>query len=1311
MLKTNILISVILTAIFSSTISAQKNQISGGDNFTLMVSNEGKLLTWGANDYGQLGVNLQNQALQQSYSNTPITQPLINIKEVSAGKGNHALALNCEGQVYAWGRNNNGQLGNGTLGTDFNTNSIPTFVKRGEQVATVTSTDPSGLYLNNIESISSGSDVSYAIEKGTGKVLGWGRADGGMFGTANFGASTLTKDVYIKTPVYVKRENGAFLTNIVQIEVASGFCFALDKFGVVWSWGDTDYSKLGRPLTNNNNTPKPVLIDSVFTGNSSSTNSVKVNLSNIIKIAVGIDHCLALSKDGKVYSWGGDWASGQIGQGNNYQLSSDKAGRVVGIGVTSETGPFIGSDGTFAVDIAATMTSSAILLGDGRVITFGSNGNMNFSINRTIDSPIGYSLTCAINSASLPAGVLGVGICNNSTSCEPVSVSNSTEFPILVKTNSTSTLSNIASLSSGANTYFAKADDGTVYAWGFNRRGEIGNGTYTDNCYASSTGLSGLIEKSTFYCARKPNLGEDLKVCPTDINVKLSSKNVSNTLSYTYKWYKDGQVIPDSVKSSLIARNFGTYILEISDSRANVQAKCGICESQRDTIVVSELANPYTSTGCSNDIIASFEVNTPVNSKIKWYKNTSTATALNADSSSYITIAKSQTSISNYCGGSPILYAKDVSSYLGVLRPIAPTVTNSDNQGNSYLQIEVTQDITLKELSVLIQNQSNSQELNLIVEIFEHTTVNPSPSFQCFSCNSFDRFGPKATPIYTSTPLVFNASGDMNSMFSPVQIPLNKVLAPGSYWIRARLTKGYGILGFSGTPTLNNTMPVKWSVVENSDTKGLKAILAGRYGNIEGRGNVYNIKFSTGTAYECPLIPVCAKQICYAPEIEITGNGKVIKDGNGIQNLSNDNNTVFDPSPIFQSTEKEFYIKNRGNSPLNVTSVYVNGEGYSILKGFAGNLSPGDSAKIVVKFILNTSGSRFSGLIVESNDEDEAIYNFTIAASSFATELVVSSNENNIISEKTALDVSDNTLFGATSIANSIDKKFYLSDLDTDPNNLFIYNIEIVPNSKFKVTHSPSSPTQIGDNFIISYSSNTIGNDTATVRVFANDENSPYTFKIGAKTIATVDTTVCDGQSLKIGDYILTKKGQFALKTFKNTSYGDSTVKYNLAQIKQYPLSTFTIDGDLLKADATNSSYQWFTCNNGISNKINGATKATYIGTDKTNYLLETTKDECVSVSACRLLLVTSIENETALSGFNVFPSPSNTLLHIESINNQSSVNHFVITNLEGKIVFEEVEKFSSKTIETSGFSAGIYLLQIIDEKNKVSIYKVEITE
>ena len=79
-------------------------KVSCGDKFMAVISN-GSVVSWGANDYGQLGNDADIRA----------SEPHLvagDFKQISTDS-EHILALGVDNKVYSWGKNSIGQLGLG----------------------------------------------------------------------------------------------------------------------------------------------------------------------------------------------------------------------------------------------------------------------------------------------------------------------------------------------------------------------------------------------------------------------------------------------------------------------------------------------------------------------------------------------------------------------------------------------------------------------------------------------------------------------------------------------------------------------------------------------------------------------------------------------------------------------------------------------------------------------------------------------------------------------------------------------------------------------------------------------------------------------------------------------------------------------------------------------------------------------------------------------------------------------------------------------------------------------------------------------
>jgi alpha-tubulin suppressor-like RCC1 family protein len=153
-------------------------QLAAGLINSLALGSNGRVYAWGWNSDGQLG----NGSTSPSNVPVAVSAPAgTSFTQIAAG-GDHALALSSSGQLYAWGRNAEGQLGNGTT-----TNSdVPVAVSAGAIPAGAT-----------ITQIAAGYDDSFALTS-SGLLYAWGSNDEGILG--NGGATNSDVPVAVDLP-------------------------------------------------------------------------------------------------------------------------------------------------------------------------------------------------------------------------------------------------------------------------------------------------------------------------------------------------------------------------------------------------------------------------------------------------------------------------------------------------------------------------------------------------------------------------------------------------------------------------------------------------------------------------------------------------------------------------------------------------------------------------------------------------------------------------------------------------------------------------------------------------------------------------------------------------------------------------------------------------------------------------------------------------------------------------------------------------------------------------------------------------------
>jgi alpha-tubulin suppressor-like RCC1 family protein len=407
----------------------QVTGLSGGQDNSVALRSDGTVWTWGDNSTGLLGVG----SLTPAMSNVPVlcsTPP--DIVSVSA-MGSFALALKSDGTVWAWGENDQGQLGVTASGTP---NPMPTQVPG----------------ISNAIQISTGYRHALALLP-DGTVLAWGDNS-----SSQLGDGTTTSR---STPQVIPN-----LTGIVAISASSNHGVALDSDGFVWTWGDG--TEAGRPA--------PYSFAGVVPG-----------LTGIRSIAAGGLYTAALRFDGTVWIWGagpmiriddgtqltpmqllGLQNIQAIYGGNDCFLAVDSAGLLWGCGVN-----FLGSLGTGIGGLAPNPVQALDLTGISK-ISGGCNG-MALRADHTL-----WIWGSGIQ-GTLGNGQSGIGVM----------------APYRIQVPTPPGLNSPIGMSAGYGTILALNSDGTVWGWGYNQGNSLGSapvsGTYVSTP-VSIPGLSGITQ-------------------------------------------------------------------------------------------------------------------------------------------------------------------------------------------------------------------------------------------------------------------------------------------------------------------------------------------------------------------------------------------------------------------------------------------------------------------------------------------------------------------------------------------------------------------------------------------------------------------------------------------------------------------------------------------------------------------------------------------------------------------------------------------------------------------------------------------------
>jgi alpha-tubulin suppressor-like RCC1 family protein len=382
-----------------------------------------------------------------------------------AGGDEHTLALLPDAAVWSWGEV--GALGDGSGQPRQLPGSVPL---AGETAA-----------------LAAGKEHSVAL-KNDGSLLVWGRNNEGQLGdgTQNYRA----------TPV----PGPSFGEDVVAIAAGDKHTLAVTSDGALFSWGADGNGQLGNGAG----------------GASFSVSPVEVTLSDVIAIAAGGSHSLAVTSDLRVWAWGAN-ASAQIGDGS--LVDRHEPVLVNGLwGITA---------------VGAGDLHSVALRDDGQVFCWGQGqfGQIGdgTTMQRVVPAPsllsnavavaAGWRHTVAADGlgkvwawGSQVEGQVGDGT-TGPTRSTPVQLSEPTD---------------IVAVAAGRVHSLAVSSTGVIWGWGWNERGELGDGTTEKRPHPVRISEAGYAWK-----AGTPTFGTAPGIHEEELTIDIASLSPATTIRYT----------------------------------------------------------------------------------------------------------------------------------------------------------------------------------------------------------------------------------------------------------------------------------------------------------------------------------------------------------------------------------------------------------------------------------------------------------------------------------------------------------------------------------------------------------------------------------------------------------------------------------------------------------------------------------------------------------------------------------------------------------------------------------------------------------
>ncbi|KAK4643245.1 hypothetical protein QC761_403350 [Podospora bellae-mahoneyi] len=271
-------------------------QVVASDSATFALTTTGQVYGWGTfrSNEGVLGFS-RSVGIQRTPAHVP---ELSKIKQLAAGL-NHILALDEKNKIYAWGAGQQAQLARRLLERD----------------------DTAALYPAGVGSLpgrakavklACGSYHCFVIDT-KGRVISWGLNNYAECGHED---SVGVDGGYVMRPQIVESLSGYEIADIAGGEHHSLAC---TTDGKLLTWGRIDGHQVGQPtgsftedntIYDDRQKPRILVVPTEIP-----------EVKDVVQVAAGTDHSFAVTKDGKVYSWGFS-ANYQTGQGTTDDIES-----------------------------------------------------------------------------------------------------------------------------------------------------------------------------------------------------------------------------------------------------------------------------------------------------------------------------------------------------------------------------------------------------------------------------------------------------------------------------------------------------------------------------------------------------------------------------------------------------------------------------------------------------------------------------------------------------------------------------------------------------------------------------------------------------------------------------------------------------------------------------------------------------------------------------------------------------------------------------------------------------------------------------
>ena len=435
-----------MTATGTPMAGVTLSQVSAGTSFACALGSTGNVYCWGLNSAGQLG----NPDTAVNFS-VPVA---VMAETTMAGAGHNHACLLRNGKAYCWGDDTYGELGNNTTTT----------TPQSTRVAVYTGGVLSGVTLTQV---AAGRNFTCALAT-TGNAYCWGN-NGTLTGdTTSLGNGTTTAST---VPVLV---SGGLTFGTVR--AGKDFACGVTTAGAAYCWGNNPNGQLGNGGMSYMTTPTAV-----------TTSGTPLSGVTLTQVTTGGSFTCALDSKGAAYCWGAG-GSGQLGNGTTTTTQA------TAVAVTTTGTPL---SGVPLIQIAAGDSTTCTLSATGATYCWGAGGAGELGNGTTtttqatavavtttgVLSGITVTQITAGTSFACATGSTGAPYCWGRDTSGQLGNGSSTDSSVPVTVTTTGVLSGaiVTQISSGRLAACAQSTTGAFYCWGGNGAGQLGNSTTTSS--------------------------------------------------------------------------------------------------------------------------------------------------------------------------------------------------------------------------------------------------------------------------------------------------------------------------------------------------------------------------------------------------------------------------------------------------------------------------------------------------------------------------------------------------------------------------------------------------------------------------------------------------------------------------------------------------------------------------------------------------------------------------------------------------------------------------------------------------------------